>query len=125
MFRMNFGGEVSYKNIADGWAKFNKFNIDNTGVSSVRCSFFAKVQVRMSSKFMKSATYQKCEAAAELVPQMTMGPIVSKWHCTVLHLIIFLTMPNPQEPDNWGMMDMADIGEQWASCQLSLVVLGT
>ena len=29
---MDFGGKVSYANMADGWAKINKFNVDATGV---------------------------------------------------------------------------------------------
>lgn len=59
---MNFGGEVSYANMADGWAKINKFNVDATGV-------------RWSSKFLATQTYKECMAAEELLPQMTMGPV--------------------------------------------------
>lgn len=33
--------------------------------------------MRVSSKFLKTDTYRDCEAAREIVPQMTMGPVVS------------------------------------------------
>ena len=37
-------------------------------------------QVRLSSKFLKTDTYRDCEEAREIVPQMTMGPVVSCIH---------------------------------------------
>ena len=43
----------------------------------------------MSSKFLKTATYQKCEAAQEIVPHITLGPVV---------------------PDTWGIADFPEIG---------------
>ena len=30
--RQDFGGKLSYGNMADGWAKISKFNVDSTGV---------------------------------------------------------------------------------------------
>jgi len=60
--RFNFGGETSFKNMADGYAKINKFNVDATGV-------------RYSSKFLKTPVYQLCEDEGDIVPQITMGPV--------------------------------------------------
>ena len=33
-FRQDFGGNLRYGNMADGWAKISKFNVDASGVSS-------------------------------------------------------------------------------------------
>ena len=65
---MEFGGELEYANLVDAWAKITKFNIDSTGLS-------------VSSKFLKTDLYQKCETAQEIVPQITMGPVVSSSDC--------------------------------------------
>merc|ERR1711936_1408022 len=63
--RLDFGGRLKYGNMADGWAKISKFNVDSSGI-------------RVSSKFLKTQTYRDCEAAREIVPQMTMGPVLSE-----------------------------------------------
>ena len=33
MVRLDFGGRLKYGNMADGWAKISKFNVDSSGVS--------------------------------------------------------------------------------------------
>ena len=76
----NFGGEKRYANLGDGWAKINKFNIDNTGI-------------RMSAKFLRTPTFVKCEEAHEIIPHITLGPIV---------------------PDDWTLADLPEIGANQA-----------
>ena len=88
--------------------------------------------MRVSSKFLKTDTYRDCEAAREIVPQMTMGPVVSSPHiCKGLFIFskeakhnqyfeercetLYASLP-PQykedgSTDGWGMGDLADIGE--------------
>merc|ERR1712223_973133 len=71
--RQDFGGNLRYGNMADGWAKISKFNVDANGV-------------RLSSKFLKTDTYRDCEEAREIVPQMTMGPVGVPGVWETLHL---------------------------------------
>jgi len=61
--RSNFGGEHTYANLVDDWAKLHKFNIDSDGV-------------KFSGKFLKTPLYKKCEAAGDIVPHFTMGAVV-------------------------------------------------
>ena len=60
--RTSFGGEKSYQNQIDGWAKINKFQVSSKGVV-------------FSAKFLKTHVYQKSVEAGDLVPQATLGPI--------------------------------------------------
>ena len=60
----------------DGWGKINKFNIDSDGV-------------KVSAKFLRTPTFVKCEEAHEIVPHITVGPIV---------------------PDDWTLADLPEIG---------------
>merc|ERR1712215_24124 len=57
-----FGGQKRYANVADGWGKVNKFNIDSNGV-------------RWSAKFLRTPTFKKCEEAHEIVPHITLGAV--------------------------------------------------
>jgi len=78
--KSDFGGEKQYANVADGWAKINKFNIRNTGV-------------QMTSKFLKTPTYQKCDEAHEIIPHITLGPVI---------------------PDDWTLGDLNEISSNVA-----------
>ena len=59
---MTFGGERSYHNLGDGWAKLHKFNVFPDGL-------------QYTGKFLKTPIYQKCMEAEDIVPSFTMGPI--------------------------------------------------
>jgi len=74
--KSNFGGEKRYANVGDGWGKISKFNVDSEGVT-------------MSAKFLKTPTYMKCEEAQEIVPHITLGPVI---------------------PDDWTLADFPEIG---------------
>merc|ERR1712168_539460 len=93
--RQDFGGKLSYGNMADGWAKINKFNVDSSGV-------------RVSSKFLKTDTYRDCEAAREIVPQMTMGPVLS----------------NDGSGDGWGMGDIPEIASHTDNTIVTVTKMG-
>jgi len=58
-----FGGEKRYMNVADGWAKVNKLQVDSTGVTA-------------TSKFLKTSTFNKCMDAHEIIPHLTLGAVV-------------------------------------------------
>jgi len=75
-----FGGEKSYGNIGDGWAKINKFNIDNKGL-------------KMNARFIRTPTFSKCEEAHEIIPHMTLGPVI---------------------PDDWKLEDFPEIASNGA-----------
>jgi len=60
--RTEFGGEKRFKNLIDGWAKINKFQVSKSGI-------------RFSSKFLKTPTYKKNVDAGGIVPQGSLGPI--------------------------------------------------
>merc|ERR1711971_1492538 len=94
--RQDFGGKLSYGNMADGWAKITKFNVDSSGV-------------RVSSKFLKTQTYRDCEAAREIVPQMTMGPVYKEDGST----------------DGWGMGDIADIASHTDNTIVTITKMGS
>jgi len=93
--RQDFGGKLSYGNMADGWAKISKFNVDSTGV-------------RLSSKFLKTDTYRDCDAAREIVPQMTMGPVLSE----------------DGSGDGWGMGDLAEIASHTDNTIVTITKMG-
>jgi len=73
----SFGGEKRYANVADGWGKINKFNIDSAGV-------------KVSAKFLRTPTFKACEEAQEIIPHITLGPVV---------------------PDDWTVADLPSIGK--------------
>jgi len=60
--KMTFGGERSYHNLGDGWAKLHKFNVFPDGL-------------QYTGKFLKTPIYQKCMEAQEIIPSFTMGPV--------------------------------------------------
>merc|ERR1712158_202025 len=93
--RLDFGGRLKYGNMADGWAKISKFNVDSSGV-------------RVSSKFLKTQTYRDCEAAREIVPQMTMGPVLSE----------------DGSGDGWGMGDLAEIASHTDNTIVTITKMG-
>merc|ERR1712212_1237126 len=64
--RQDFGGKLSYGNMADGWAKITKFNVDSSGV-------------RVSSKFLKTDTYRDCEASTDLPKVNIFSPSTLEW----------------------------------------------
>merc|ERR1711909_55023 len=72
--RISFGN-MSYGNWLDGWAKINKFNINSSGMN-------------LTSKFLRTPTYEKCQKSQEIVPAITLGPVI---------------------PDPWGITDMLEI----------------
>merc|ERR550519_2633237 len=82
--------------MADGWAKISKFNVDSTGV-------------RVSSKFLKTETYRDCDAAREIVPQMTMGPVLSE----------------DGSGDGWGMGDLAEIASHTDNTIVTITKMGS
>lgn len=86
--RLSFGGEKQYGSLLDGWAKINKFHVKPEGVT-------------MSSKFLKTATYKKCEEKGDIVPHVTLGPVI---------------------PDTWGITDLPEIARNLADNTIVMVV---
>jgi len=76
----NFGGEKHYGNVGDGWAKVHKFNVDSSGL-------------KFSGKFLRTPTFVKCEEAKEIVPHITLGPVI---------------------PDDWTVADLPEISSNVA-----------
>jgi len=72
-----FDGEKRYANVGDGWGKINKFNVNYNGL-------------RVSAKFLRTPTFVKCEEAHEIVPHITLGPVV---------------------PDDWTLADLPEISK--------------
>merc|ERR1712241_1545832 len=68
---MTFGGERSYHNLGDGWAKLHKFNIYPDGL-------------QYTGKFLRTPIYNKCMEAQEIVPSFTMGPVTPDFSVTDL-----------------------------------------
>merc|ERR1712004_246530 len=93
--RQDFGGNLRYGNMADGWAQISKFNIDASGV-------------RLSSKFLKTDTYRDCEEAREIVPQMTMGPVLNE----------------DGSGDNWGAGDIPEISSHTDNTIVTITKMG-
>merc|ERR1712088_1072993 len=93
--RQDFGGNLRYGNMADGWAKISKFNVDANGV-------------RLSSKFLKTDTYRDCEEAREIVPQMTMGPVLNE----------------DGSGDNWGAGDIPEISSHTDNTIVTITKMG-
>jgi len=71
----NFGGKKRYGNVGDGWGKIHKFNLDPSGI-------------KVTGKFLRTPTFVQCEEAREIVPHITLGPVV---------------------PDDWTAMDLQTI----------------
>merc|ERR1712212_369266 len=93
--RQDFGGNLRYGNMADGWAKISKFNVDSSGV-------------RLSSKFLKTDTYRDCEESREIVPQMTMGPVLNE----------------DGSGDNWGAGDIPEISSHTDNTIVTITKMG-
>ena len=55
MVRLDFGGRLKYGNMADGWAKISKFNVDSSGVSFL--SFSGLFLFYLQSRFAWAASF--------------------------------------------------------------------